>query len=103
MSTDNDPASKTHIIVIPSSVEFVEQMEELQRIVYGYTAGEEETFPDYLTAAHFRSHLDIFPEGQFIALEKETGRVVGLTASMRIDFDPSLGLQEPWWVTTDYG
>jgi hypothetical protein len=40
-----------------------------------------------LTADKFRQHLAIFPEGQFMALDKATDRVVGLTVSMRVNLD----------------
>jgi hypothetical protein len=49
----------------------------------------------------FRRHMQIFPEGQFVALE--AGRVVGLTASMRIPFDPAHPFIEPWFTTISDG
>ena len=52
-------------------------------------------------APHFRRHMEIFPEGQFVALE--AGRVVGLTASMRIAFDPANPFIESWYETISDG
>jgi len=62
-------------------------MEMCHQLAYGYTADEamSELDSEALTAAKFRQHLAIFPAGQFIALDKTTDRVVGLTVSMRVD------------------
>ncbi len=32
--------------------------------------------------AQLASHLEVFPEGQFVAVEKESDRVVGMAASL---------------------
>ncbi|MCP4421453.1 MAG: GNAT family N-acetyltransferase [Chloroflexi bacterium] len=45
------------------------------------TLGQDELMDE----AHFLSHLDIFPEGDFVALDGE--RVVGLGSGFFIDFD----------------
>src|SRR5690606_30416622 len=37
--------------------------------------------------AQIRSHLKIFPEGQFVAFEKSTKRLVGMASSLIIDWD----------------
>lgn len=94
------PTSKTgeaHIVVIPSSAEYADQMVELMCAAYNCTP--DETF----TAEQFRTHMRVFPEGQFIAIDTDTNRVVGLTASMRVDFDPNFPLLESWVETTNYG
>lgn len=44
-------------------------------------------------AGQINSHLAIFPEGQFVAVESATGRIVGMAASLIIlwdDYDPKL-------------
>jgi hypothetical protein len=83
------------IIVLQAQMRYVEQMGALQRIVY-----DDE---DVMSAAHFRSHLRYFPEGQFVALDTTTDRVVGTTSSMRIDFNRAEQLLESWHVTTGDG
>lgn len=56
------------------------QLEALQRLCFP-TLGESEL----MLEAHFRSHWQIFPEGDFVALDGE--RVVGLGSGFFIDFD----------------
>lgn len=97
-STDSSP--ETHIVVIPSSEKYADQMEVLDRIGYDIAPDSDEPVT---TADMFRNHIRVFPEGQFIALEVETDRVVGLTSSMRVDFDPSKPLLDSWAKTTGYG
>ena len=36
-------------------------------------------------AAHYRKHIELFPDGQFVALDGD--RVVGATTTLRLDFD----------------
>jgi ribosomal protein S18 acetylase RimI-like enzyme len=55
-------------------------LEELQRIVFPTLADEER-----LHARQYRQHLVVFPEGQFVV--EEEGRIVGMTTTMRLDFD----------------
>lgn len=96
MSTE----SASRIRILPSSEAYADQMEALMATVYRVNLRESE---DTLTADHFRSHLKVFPEGQFIAVEADTNRVVGLTASMRTTFNPRRPRLEPWWYTIGYG
>lgn len=85
------------IVVIPSAPRYADQMIELMCAAYG--CSPDETF----SAGQFRSHMQVFPEGQFIALDVKADRVVGLTASMRLDFDPRSPLTASWVETTAYG
>ena len=55
-------------------------LEELQRIVFPTLADEER-----LHAPQYLRHLAVFPAGQFVI--EEAGAVVGMTTTMRIDFD----------------
>ena len=79
----------TQIAVVPSSAKYLGQMEMCHQLTYGYTPDEatSELESEALTGAKFRQHLAIFPAGQFIALDKATDRVVGLTVSMRVDLN----------------
>lgn len=57
-----------------------EQLEQLQRKVFPALADDE-----LLHAEQYRKHLEIFPEGQFVALNGE--QVVGATTTMRYHFN----------------
>lgn len=48
------------------------------------------------------SHLAVFPEGQFVAVEKETGRVVGMAASLIVDWD-DYDMRASWRDFTEHG
>ena len=91
--------SQSLIAVIQPSERYFGQMETLQADAYSCKLGED----GLLTADHFREHLRVFPEGQFIAVDTETDRVVGMTVSMRVDFNSSQPLLDSWNATTSYG
>lgn len=96
MSTSEEPAHlRDYIAIQPASVEYADQMETLQAVVYGVDPRDERQMT--FNAAHFRQHLHIFPEGQFIALDTRSDTVVGVTVSMRIAFDPRRPVLHPWW------
>lgn len=89
------------IHILPAQHEHAAALERLTDAVYGVGPGDDPG--QSLRAAHFRHHVDLFPEGQFVALDGSTGQIVGLTASMRIDFDPAHPFVEPWSTTIDGG
>lgn len=60
--------------------EHAEQLEALQRIVFPNLAEEE-----LLHADQYKKHVEIFPEGQFVALDGD--KVVGATSTIRYHFD----------------
>ena len=64
------------IIVTHTLALHTEQLEVLQHKVFPHLAEEE-----ILHADQYKKHLEIFPEGQFVALEG--GKVVGSTTTMR--------------------
>lgn len=68
------------LIVASARPEHADQLEALQRVVFP-TLADEERFK----AAHYRRHLELFPEGQFVGLDGE--RVVAATATIRLHFD----------------
>lgn len=91
-------AAARSIRIVPTLPDYAEQMEDLSHVVYGSSRAN----PDgTLIAAHFRRHVALFPQGQFVALDDE--RVVGLTASMRIPFDPQKPFIEMWHATISDG
>ena len=57
-----------------------DELEALQRIVFP-TLGEDEL----ILAVHYRSHLELFPEGQFVITDND--KVIGMTTTMRSNFD----------------
>lgn len=48
------------------------------------------------------SHLEVFPDGQFVAVEMETGRVVGMAASLIVSWD-DYDMSTTWRDFTDHG
>lgn len=54
------------------------------------------------TRAQLTSHLKVFPEGQFVALDRRTSRVVGMAASLIVLWD-DYELQDNWKDFTDLG
>ncbi len=68
------------IVITTTKSEHAEQLEALQHLVFPHLAEEE-----ILHADQYRRHIEIFPEGQFVALDGE--KVVGATSTMRYHFD----------------
>lgn len=98
MSTDSSDPARSPIHIIHSRPEYAEQMELLQHAVYGTSRSN---LGDAMLAEQFVAHMKIFPQGQYIAVTDDD-RVVGLTASMRVKFNPKRphNLIEPWRETT---
>lgn len=71
---------KGGIVVTSTRAEHAPALERLQELIFP-------TLADALRfkAAHYRNHVELFPEGQFVALDGE--RVVGATSSIRMSFD----------------
>jgi GNAT superfamily N-acetyltransferase len=70
------------LAVVRTAVEHVDALEELQRIVFPTLAPEER-----FLAEHYRKHIELFPQGQFCVVEETSGQVVGMTSTIRMDFD----------------
>jgi len=68
------------LVVRRTGPEHAEQLEELQRIVFP-TLADEQRFK----APHYRKHIELFPQGQLVVVDGE--RVVGMTSTIRYDFD----------------
>lgn len=68
------------LVIASARPEHANQLEELQRVVFP-TLADEQRFK----AAHYRKHLELFPEGQFVGLDGV--RVVAATATIRLSFD----------------
>lgn len=91
----------TTLVVIPSTRAYADPLAQCHQAAYGYTPAE--ATPEDLTAEKFARHQQLFPEGQFMALEVETDRIVGAAVSMRLDFDPRKPDLRSWSQITTYG
>ena len=67
-------------VVMNTRPEHAAQLEELQRVIFP-TLADAERFK----AAHYRKHVDLFPDGQFVVMDHE--RVVAATTTLRLQFD----------------
>ena len=63
--------------VVNSKPEMADQLEAIQRASFPTMAEDE-----IITAAHYRAHIERFPEGQF-AMITETGQVVACSTDLR--------------------
>ncbi len=68
------------LVVQHTRPEHASQLEELQRVCFP-TLDDAERFK----AAHYLKHLELFPDGQFVALDGDV--VVGATTTLRLHFD----------------
>jgi GNAT superfamily N-acetyltransferase len=68
------------MLLSPTRPHHAEPLEELQRVVFPTLRDEER-----LKAPHYRKHIELFPEGQFVMLDGE--RVIGMTTTIRRHFD----------------
>jgi len=68
------------IEIVSTRAEHARELEQLQCVVFA-TLADEERFK----AEHYLKHIELFPEGQFVALDQ--GRVVGMTSTVRCRFD----------------
>ncbi|MEZ5284050.1 MAG: hypothetical protein R2712_04415 [Vicinamibacterales bacterium] len=68
------------LVIASARPEHAEALEALQRVVFP-TLADDERFK----APHYRRHLELFPEGQFVGLDGS--RVVAATATIRMHFD----------------
>lgn len=94
MLSQEEPASKNAIQIIPSAEHYAEQMEDLMATVYSLDPDDK---AGLFSAAQFRQHLAVFPEGRFIAVDATIDKVVGITVSMRIHFNPHEPMLTSWW------
>ena len=68
------------ITIMNTQSEHAAQLEELQETVFPTLAKE-----SLMRAEHYRHHVKIFPEGQFVAVKD--GQVVGMTSTIRYTLD----------------
>jgi GNAT superfamily N-acetyltransferase len=72
------------LVVMQTGPEHVQQLEELQRLVFP-TLSPAERFE----ARHYLKHIELFPEGQLCVVDVQSKpvRVVGMTTTIRLSFD----------------
>jgi len=68
------------LVIAQARPEHATQLEELQRICFP-TLAEDQRFK----RAHFLKHMELFDDGQLVALDGDV--VVGATSTIRLDFD----------------
>ena len=68
------------IVITSTRAEHAEQLEQLQKTVFPTLAAEE-----LFRAPHYLKHIELFPQGQFVALDGD--RVVGMTSTIRYNID----------------
>ncbi|MEZ4668504.1 MAG: GNAT family N-acetyltransferase [Anaerolineae bacterium] len=95
MSKEEPASTIQHIAILPSEARYADQMEALMALVYNLDPRDPENMT--FNADHFCQHLVAFPEGQFVAVDRRTDTVVGLTVSMRINHHPNHPLMTAWW------
>lgn len=72
----------SEVLIINTQAERANECASLQPLCYPTLAVEEQ-----FSAAHFAKHVQLFPEGQFMAVDTTTGKVVGTTAGFLTHFD----------------
>ena len=88
------------ILILPTQPEHAQALDTLQEIVYGARGYRKD---ELISAAMFQRHVAIFPDGQFVAVELSSGRVVGHTSSMLFMFDLEQPRLHSWYDVTDHG
>lgn len=87
------------IRVLPATHAHAQEMQQIACMSYNMAPEDWH----YIDVEQYHSRIDIFPAGQFVALDGDTGQVIGFTSSMRIDYHPSAPLLDSWERTTGYG
>lgn len=82
MSAHYEKRLASGIVIRSTRPEDAEALEALQVIVFP-TLEDAERFK----RQHYLKHIELFPEGQFVAFESDERRVVGMTSTIRMDFD----------------
>jgi len=70
-----------HFSIVNSTADMAQDLEAIQRASFPTLAAHER-----ITAAHYRAHIRVFPEGQFAAVT-DRALVVGCSTDFRIRFD----------------
>ena len=71
---------KSGVLICSTQDKHAAALEELQTICFPTTAAEH-----LIRAKHYLHHIQMFPQGQFVALDGR--RVVGMSSTIRVNFD----------------
>ncbi len=92
------------IIIVSGRPEHFEGIAALDSAAYAFgEAAADDPYTSEMIAQQFLKSLEIFPEGQFVAIDTLTGAVVGKTQSMRYHYDPSHPMTDDWAHSTGDG
>lgn len=97
MNTKNNVTS---FLILPTRPEDALALEALQEIVYGGRGYRRE---ELINAEMYKRHIEIFPQGQFVAIDAYSGHIVGCTSSMLCKFDDMPPAHHSWYDITDHG
>lgn len=96
------PTPNNNIVILPLDINYIDALIDLQRIGYRLKP-EDYHHPEVMQADDFRSQIEFFPDGQFMALDITTDQVVGSCSSMIIEHDETQPLLKSWIKTTARG
>lgn len=88
------------ITVVPAKQMHTVELQYLAALSYDVPREEAEAEFNH---ALYGSRIDKFPEGQWVAMDNATGRVVGFTSGMRFNYNPALPMITNWDDVTGYG
>ena len=85
---------KSAIVVRQTEPADFEPIQDLCRIVYPYDEPWE--------LEHLRSHHELFPEGQLVAVDADNGEILGMSASLIVNWDDYTGIDSYEDFTAEY-
>lgn len=85
---------KLDILIRQTQPDDFTAISELSKAVY--------SFPPYWNKTLLASHLEVFPQGQFVAIDSVSGKLVGMAASLIIRWD-DYDIHGSWKDFTDAG
>lgn len=92
--------AQDRIIITQTQHEHADGIADLSLVLFGDRGYPPE---DIYTAEKVHSQIRLFPEGQLVAVDTQTGQVVGHTTSMRIQFNLDQHEPHSWAEITDSG
>lgn len=90
------------ITIRPAQPADTPAMDALFRAAFDPGASREDC-DECLFEEHYRHHLSIFPEGQFVAVDGQSGRVIGMSSAIRTSYDPAHPHLDSWWQSIGQG
>jgi GNAT superfamily N-acetyltransferase len=97
-----DDPDRPNVVILPTDLDYLDDLVKVQREAYNLTPDEYD-HPEIMQAYKYESHLRVFPDGQFMALEAFEDKVVGACVSQIIDHDLAQPVTHAWAKATNYG